>query len=102
MSTTTNHWVEDERGALLIQRTSFDQSDGMPKPEDVVLGGIDIENQHVLGWISYLHPRNELYRRWSIDTAKMDVEAFLKFKGLLPESFSFSTTSTLLAHEKVS
>ncbi|MCP1384479.1 hypothetical protein [Runella salmonicolor] len=90
-------WIDSERGGLLIRR--FCQADGMPLPEDTVLGGVDTQNGYSMGWAKMEGKKKELSLRYHPVTCKMDVEKYLIFHGVIQAKITYPTSVNMPAHE---
>lgn len=73
-------WIKTKKGEQLVNQ--YEQADSMPKTEEV-LGGIDTTKDHSKGWAMWQGKRIELLRKSEPRLAKIDVEEYLFFHGIL-------------------
>ena len=90
------YWTETGvNEKLIVKEEEVIQADKMPKVERTVLGGVNASDTHLhIGWaINQLGFRVEILNRFSAETAKMDVENYLLYRGILQEPL------TRMSHE---
>ncbi|MFN3381000.1 MAG: hypothetical protein ACK41O_16195 [Runella zeae] len=88
-------WITVESGELLINVEERPQSDGFPRMEWTILGGVMINNNLSMGWVKSGSGSREMdIKKNNVFASKIDVESYLVFWGTL-ETFITDPNHTI-------